>query len=204
MQAKHATVRGLTLRGGPQLGKKRHHVVDIGKGRLLLEDCHITSGALACVAIHGVNADPVLRRCTIRHGKESGVLVYGTSQCTLEECLISGNAVGITIRRYACPTIRRCIIRDAVSYGIYTGEYAEGQVEECEIVDNGQAGVCIDHGSMLAIHRCRINRNERAIAVASNGGGTVADCDLGGNQLGAWSIMRGAEAWLQRTGNREG
>ena len=203
MHARSATVRGMTLRGRPQLGKKRHHVVDIPRGRLLLEDCYITSSALACVAIHGADADPVIRRCTIRHGKESGVLVHGAGQCTLEECVISDNAVGIAIRRYACPIIRHCIIREAVSYGIHTSEYAEGQAEDCEIVDNGQAGVCIDQGSMLAIYRCRIKRNERAIAVASDGGGKVAACDLSGNLLGAWSIMPGAEAWLQRSGNRE-
>jgi parallel beta-helix repeat protein len=177
--------------------------VDIPKGRLVIEDCDISSGALSCVAIHGPTADPLIRRCTIRHGRESGVLVDGIGQCTLEECDISGNAVGVAIRRYACPTIRRCRVHGSSSYGIHTEDYAEGVVEACEIRDNGQAGVYIDRGSMLSLIGCTISRNERAVAVASDGGGTVQGCDLSGNTLGAWSVMHGAEAWLQRAGNRE-
>jgi parallel beta-helix repeat protein len=203
MHTLHATVQGLVLRGGSQVGKTRHHVVDIPKGRLVLEDCRILSGALSCVAVHGASAHPVLRRCTIRHGKESGVLLFGSSQCLLEDCDINGNAVGISIRHYACPTIRRCRIYDSVSHGIHSEDYAEGSVEDSEIVDNGHAGVCIDYGSMLVVQRCRVSRNARAIAVASDGGGQIRGCDLSGNTFGAWSILPGAESWLRRVGNRE-
>jgi parallel beta-helix repeat protein len=170
---------------------------------LVLEDCRVVSGARSCVAIHGATAYPVLRRCTIRHGKESGILLYGDSQCIVEDCEISGNAVGIAIRRYACPTIQRCRIHDSVSHGIHSEQYAEGSVEDSEIVDNGHAGVCIDYGSMLAVRRCRVNGNARAVTVASNGGGAIEGCDLSGNTFGAWSIMPGAEPWLRRAGNRE-
>ena len=201
MHTMEATVRGLTLRGGPQAEKTAHHVVDIPRGRLLLEDCRIISGARSCLAIHGASTDPIIRRCTIEHGKESGVLLYDTSQCLMEDCEISGNGVGISIRRYACPTIRRCHVHQSASHGIDAEEYAEGKIEESDVVGNGHAGVCIGFGSMLAIHACRINYNERAIVVASNGGGDIHDCDLGANTLGAWSIMPGGEAWLRRTDN---
>jgi parallel beta-helix repeat protein len=201
MRTARATVRGLTLRGGPQAEKTPHHVVDIPRGRLQLEDCRIVSGARSCLAIHGTAADPIIRRCTIEHGKESGVLLYDTSQCLLEDCEISGNAVGISILRYACPTIRRCRVRGSVSHGIDAEEYAEGAIDESDVVDNGQAGVCIGFGSMLSVRDCRINRNERAVVVASNGGGTISGCDLSTNTLGAWAIMPGGETWLRRSGN---
>ncbi len=201
MRTARASVRGLTLRGGPQAEKNPHHVVDIPQGSLLLEDCRVVSGARSCLAIHGAATNPTIRRCSIEHGKESGVLLYDTSQCLLEDCEISGNAVGICIRRYACPTIRRCRVRRSASHGVDAEEYAEGAIQESEIVDNGHAGVCIGFGSMLAVRGCRINRNERAVVVASNGGGTVSGCDLSTNALGAWSIMAGGDTWLRRSGN---
>jgi hypothetical protein len=201
MHTSHATVRGLTLRGGPQGEKTAHHVVDVPRGRLKLEDCRILSGARSCLAVHGAGAEAIVRRCSIEHGKESGVLLSETSQCLLEDCEIKGNAVGVTIRRYACPTIRHCRIHLSAAHGIDAEDYAEGTIEGSEIVENGHAGVCIGYGSMLAIRSCRINGNERAIVVASNGGGDVRDCNLGSNALGAWSIITGGEAWLRRSGN---
>jgi nitrous oxidase accessory protein NosD len=201
MHAREATVKGLALRAGPRQGRKDRHVVDIPTGRLVLEDCRISSAGMACIAVHGPHARPVIRGCTIELGREAGVLFYDMSEGVLEDCAISRCGTGIIIRRYAGPTIRRCAIKDAVSYGIHADAYAEGVVEACLIHGNGHAGVCIDHGSMLAVRNCTIRQNERAVGVAADGGGVVEHCDLTGNLLGAWSIRPGADLLLRRSYN---
>ncbi len=203
MRATSAMVRGLTLRCSPCQCHKHGPVVDISAGRLLLERCQVSSGAGACILVHGNTADPLIRHCTIEHGGAAGIIFSDMAAGTVEECRISGNAVGIAIRRFAAPTVRRCAISGAASYGVHAEDYAEGMVEHCQISDNGQAGVYIDYGSTLAIRDCRINRNERAIAMAANGGGTVEGCDLRGNKLGVWAVTPGGERWLHRLANQE-
>ena len=201
MHARAATVRGLVLRAGPRQGRKDRYVVDIPTGRLVLEDCRISSAGLACIAVHGPHARPVIRGCIIERGREAGVLFADMSEGVLEDCAITRCGTGIIIRRYAGPNIRRCTIQDAVSYGIHADAYAEGVVEACLIQGNGHAGVCIDHGSMLAVRDCTIRRNERAVGVAADGGGVIERCDLSGNLLGAWSILPGADLLLRRSFN---
>jgi hypothetical protein len=201
MHARAASVKGLVLRAGPRQGRKARHVVDIPTGRLVLEDCRISSAGLACIAVHGPHARPVIRGCIIERGREAGVLFSDMSEGVLEDCAISRCGTGISIRRYAGPTIRRCTVQDAVSYGVHADAYAEGVVEGCLIQGNGHAGVCIDHGSMLAVRDCTIRRNERAVGVAADGGGIIERCDLTGNLLGAWSILPGADVLLRRSFN---
>src|SRR3954447_24935843 len=72
-------VADLTIR---QNGGGKFYAVDIARGRLLLENCDISSKSLACVTVHGT-ADPVIRQCRIHDGKQSGVNVYEQGRGTI-------------------------------------------------------------------------------------------------------------------------
>src|SRR5262249_18045596 len=75
MRTDNATVRGLTLRC-TATGEQNYWAVDISRGRLVLEDCAVSSTSGACVAVHGADVDPVIRRCRIHHGKSGGIVVF--------------------------------------------------------------------------------------------------------------------------------
>ncbi|MDQ3701851.1 MAG: right-handed parallel beta-helix repeat-containing protein, partial [Chloroflexota bacterium] len=88
METAYAVVRGIVLRGRAGPEHRTRFAVDVPQGQLLLEDCDLTSDALACVAVRGRTANPVLRRCHVHDGKGSGVFVHHGGRATLEDCAI--------------------------------------------------------------------------------------------------------------------
>ena len=80
MQTDMARVRGLTLLGAARRGGRDRYAVHVPQGRLILEDCRISSDSLACVAASNAGTAPVLRRCSIRNGRSAGVLVYDRAE----------------------------------------------------------------------------------------------------------------------------
>src|SRR5207244_3535904 len=75
MKAEEAVLRGLTLRCVAGARGAKYYAVDVPQGRLLLEDCDISSDALSCVAVHGAAASAVVRKCCIHDGKECGIWI---------------------------------------------------------------------------------------------------------------------------------
>jgi F-box protein 11 len=107
-KAKTGKLVNLTLR---QVGSKGWHGgygVDIAQGKLIMEDCDISSQSDSCVVIRSF-ADPSLRRCRIHDGKENGIFFsYRNCQGTLEDNDIFANALaGVDIASGGHPTLRR-------------------------------------------------------------------------------------------------
>ncbi|MGH2367708.1 MAG: right-handed parallel beta-helix repeat-containing protein, partial [Chloroflexota bacterium] len=162
MDTDYASVRGLVLRGRTGLENRTLFAVDVPQGQLVLEDCVITSDALACIAIRGQTANPVLRRCLIHDGKGSGVFVHHGGMGTLEDCAIFGNALaGVEIGTGGNPTLRRCQIMDGKQAGVYVSLGGAGTFEDCAISGNTGAGVEIGWQGNPVLRRCRVNRNGR-------------------------------------------
>jgi hypothetical protein len=201
METGYAVVRGLVLRGRTGLEHRTRFAVDVPQGHLVLEDCDVTSDALAGVAIRGRDACPVLRRCQIRDGKGSGVFVHHGGTGTLEDCAVVGNALaGVEIGNDGNPTLRRCVILDGRGPGVYVSLGGAGTFEDCTVSGNGGAGVEIGWHGGPVLRRCRVTRNgQHAVRLYAGGGGTFEACDLSENPLGAWDI---AEGWLQHNGAR--
>jgi parallel beta-helix repeat protein len=105
-KAKTGKLANLTVRQAGSEGWHGGHGVDIAQGKLIMEDCDISSQSKSCVVIHDF-ADPRLRRCRIHNGKESGIHFYENGQGTIEDNEIFANAlVGVDIRS-GRPTLRR-------------------------------------------------------------------------------------------------
>ncbi len=206
MRADYAVVRNLSVRGRAPLresGDPNDSAIYVDQGCLVVGDCQITSETGAGIAIEGVKANPIVRRCKIYSGNSVGVWVFKNGQGTVEDCDIAGNAgVGVQISEGGNPVIRRCAIHDGKNVGVYVSEKGLGTVEDCDIFGNAGAGVLIMQGGNPVIRRCKINRNGyKAVWVLEKGAGTIADCDLTGNSSGAWDI--GSWCKVQRTGNKE-
>lgn len=203
MQTDTAIVQGLTLRCRAGLKNKKYYAVGIPRGQLTLQDCDITSDSLACVAIHGSTATPVVRSCTIHDGKAGGVYVYENGQGRIEDCNIVGNALaGVQIETGGNPVVCKCTIHDGKAGGVFVNENGQGTIEDCDIWGNARAGVEIKMGGNPQIQRCRIHRNKyEAIWIYEKGQGTIKNCDLTGNTRGAWDI--GSDCRVYRSGNKE-
>lgn len=105
-KAKAGSLINLTLR---QVGSKGWHGgygVDIAEGKLIMEDCDISSQSDSCVVIR--SADPSLRRCRIHDGKENGIFFSGNGTLgTLEDNDIFANALAGVDIASGHPTLRR-------------------------------------------------------------------------------------------------
>jgi Right handed beta helix region len=204
MRTGEAKVRGLTLReeAGISNESQGFFAVDIPQGRLTLEDCDITSNSLSCIGIHNDLTDPVIRRCRIHTGADSGVYVFDAARGTVEDCRIDNNSnVGVAITAGATLVVKRCAIHGGKDAGVVAWKGGGGSVEECEIFGNAKAGVGISEGGNLAVGNCRIYEGENSgVFVHDYGQGTLADCDIYSHAepevaitLGGYLIVRGCK-----------
>jgi parallel beta-helix repeat protein len=194
-------VANLTLRQAG--GEGKWFGVDISQGRLDLEGCDISSQSLTCVAIRD-GADPRLRRNTIHHGKQGGVIVYDGGLGTLEDNDITGNTMpGVNIKTGGNPTLRRNTIHDNRSDGVLVYDEGLGTLEDNDITGNTMAGVEIRHGGNPTLRGNRISRNAyQAVRVHDDGRGLIEDNDLTDNPSGAWYVAPDSEANVIRARNR--
>ncbi len=147
MQTDTALVQGLTLRCRAGLKNMKYYAVDIPKGQLILKDCEITSDSLACVAIHGSEANPTIQRCKIHSGKQQGIIVYENGQGTLEDCDIFGNTYAGVAIEGSNLIVRSCRIHDGKETGVYICEKSQSLLENCDIFAHASAGVWVSQGS---------------------------------------------------------
>lgn len=188
MKADTATVSGLTLRCASGKNNKKFYGVDIPQGQLTLENCDITSDSLACVAIHGSTANPIIRNCEIHDGKSSGVFVYDNAQGTIEDShFYSTTLSGVTIQEGGNPTVQRCRIRDG---GILIDQDGKGTINSCEILNTTLgAGIEIRKNGNPLIENCEIRDGKGGgILVDKNGQGIIKKCNIFNNTLSGIEI----------------
>jgi len=195
MLTAQATVRGLTVRGRAGGGGESFFAVDIPQGRLLLEDCDISSETLSCVGIHNPMADPIIRRCAIHSGADSGVYVFESAAGTIEDCDIYGNAnVNVAVTQKARPVIKTCRIYGGRDAGIVVWAGGAGVVEDCNIYGNRSAGVGISEEGEPTVRRCQIYHGENSGVFVHHGGrGLFEDCDIYGNREANVAVALGGD-----------
>jgi hypothetical protein len=152
MQADHALVRGLTF---SETG--RHYAVDISQGQLVIEECNITANSnYSVIAIGGMTANPILRRCQIYAGKWTGIWVSNNARGIVEDCDIFNNgSSGIGVGQGAKLMVRRCRINQNGGKAIAVYNKGEATVEDCDLT--GNAGGAWDIAPEGAV---RSNRNQ--------------------------------------------
>ncbi|ABA20060.1 serine/threonine protein kinase [Trichormus variabilis ATCC 29413] len=178
-----AEVRGLTFRSRVGTENKQYFAVDISQGQVILADCDITSDSLSGIGVHGATANPVIQKCQIHDGKQSGIYLYENSRGTIEDCDFFGNTTTEITVDAAQPIIRRCKIHQDKEGGILFRNQAQGIVEDCDIFNNNLSGIEIRDSSNPTIQKCRIHDNQQGdgILVHLNGRGTVEDCNIFSN-----------------------
>jgi F-box protein 11 len=199
--AAQAVVRGLTIRS--RAGTKGNHyfAVEVPYGQIQLEDCAITSDSLACVAVHGVAADPVFRRCRIHGGAAGGLFVWNEGRGTFLDCDISGHAYsGVEIKQGGNPILRRCKVHGQGNHnGVMIWDHGKGTLEECEVFGNRYAGIRVSEESDPVVRRCKIHDGQATgIYVCENGRGLFEDCETSGHVNAEVEVRTGAAPILSR------
>ena len=204
LQAEHAIVRNLTLRGrAPETGS-RFHTVNIPVGRVLIEDCHIVSQGLACINTHGQGVNPTLRRLVLRNAVERALVFYDRARALVEECDIQGGTYPVRITGNAEPMFRHCRVHHGRFGGVWVAERGKGEFDDCDIEDNGHHGISIRQGGYALLSHCRVRRNGwNAVSVADSSGARIVHCDLRGNRRSAWDIRDSARRQVQVDDNLE-
>lgn len=184
MRADSARVAGLTLRGEASASDEGFFAVDIERGRLVLEDCDISSRTLSCVAVHGEEADPLIRRCRVHDGADSGLYFFDGARGTLEDCEVYANAnVCVAVTAGARPTLTRTKIHDGANAGLAVWGEAEVALEGCEIYANRLTGVGVSASARLTARACRTYEGRNTgVFVQRRGDATLEDCDLEGHR----------------------
>jgi len=199
MRADKAVVRGLTLRGRAAQSGKTFFAIDITRGELTLEACDISSDSLSCVAVRGAAVDPIIRRCRIHDGADSGVYFFDGGAGRVEECDIYRNAnVGIAITEGARPSVKGCRIFEGENAGVAVWQGGAGVIEDCEVFGNALAGVGISEDANPTLRRCSIydGRNS-GVFVHQNGRGLLEDCVISGHAEAEVAITGGGNTVMR-------
>ncbi len=201
MQTDYAVIRGLTLRGRAGMVKKEQVAVDISHGRLLMENCDVSSDTLACIAIHGAHSNPIIWRCHIHDSKSMGILVYEYGEGIIEECdIFSNTGPGVEVRQFGNPFIRRCKIHHGERDGVLVYDKGAGVVERCDIFGNARAGVGIRKGGNPLVRLCSIHDqlNGYGAYIHDRGEGTLEGCDIFGNAKAGLGITQSGNPLIRR------
>ena len=200
MQTDMARVRGLTLLGSARRGGRDRYAVHIPQGRLILEDCRISSDSLACVAVSNAGTAPVLRRCSIRNGRSVGVLVYDRAELVMEECEIGENTLaGVEVRQAGRATLRRCRLDGGRAAGVLVHEKGEAVLEDCELSGHALAGVESRRSGHPVLRRCVIRDGKSVgLRVAEDGLATLEDCEIREHVVYGIEVRQGGNPFLRR------
>ncbi|HSB09363.1 MAG TPA: right-handed parallel beta-helix repeat-containing protein [Blastocatellia bacterium] len=204
-------VRNLTLRSLPgltgfiskflrQRNLKGEPCVDVARGDLLIEDCDITSEAVAGIGVQGAGNKAVVRRCKIHSGNSNGIWFVDHAEGSVEDCEIFGTAwAGVRAEAGARPDIRRCKIHDVTSCGVVAADDARVTIDDTEIYGNSKSGVEIRDGSSAAIRNCKIHdQGEYAVWFHRYASGTVEDTEMFANHCVALQIMEDSNPVVSR------
>lgn len=197
-----ATIRNLTLRGQARMGgvnDRGFFAVDILHGRPLFDGCDISSDSLACVAIHNSTSAPVIRKCFIHHGVDSGIFAFDGAQGSIEACDIAENSnIGIAITGGASTSVRDCLIHDGADAGIVIWNKATSTVENCDIYANRRANVGISDASVAVLRRCRIHDGDNTGVFAHrHGQATIEACNISSHAEAEIAVTGGGDVRLR-------
>jgi len=191
MSTSKALVKGISF-DSQVFSNKEFHAVDIGMGRLVMEDCNIQSNSRAVVGIYNAGTNPTLRGCTISGASISAVVIYAGAGGQLDNCDISGAGfANVEIRQRANPLLTGCTLHDGVSKGLVTSNDGYGYLLDCTIANNGFAGVEVERGGQPTLLRCKITGNGTGLWMRAGSKVTLNQCYLTGNQNDSTHLEKG-------------
>lgn len=181
--AEAARVAGLTLRGAAG-GGAASFAVDVLRGELVLEDCDVSSETLSCIAVHGPEAAPLIKRCRIHDGADSGLYFFEGASGAVEDCEVYGNAnVGVAVTGGASPVFRRSKVYGGANAGLVAWQGGDAVLEGCELYGNRLANLGVSEGAKVTARSCHFHEGENSgVFVHREGQAILEGCELYGHR----------------------
>jgi hypothetical protein len=148
LEADFAVVRGIRLRGA---AGQSLFGVDVSRGELLMEDCDVSGGELAGIAVRGKSAHATLTRCRIQGGRQAGLYFSLGGSGVAAECeIVENGGAGVEIGWKGSPVLRKCRIARNGTYGVRIYAGGDGSVEECDLAENRLGAWCVEEEAATA------------------------------------------------------
>jgi hypothetical protein len=204
--AEAARVAGLTLRGVAGGGGTDSFVVDVLRGELVLEDCDISSETISCVAAHGPEAAPHIKRCRIHDSPDSGLYFFDGAAATVEDCEVYGSAnVGVAVTGGARAVVRRSKVYDGAHAGVVVWQDATALLEECDVYGNRLANLGASEGAKLTARACRVHEGRNSgVFVHLEGEAVLEGCELYGHRDAEAAVTTRGRLFLNDCRVRDG
>lgn len=179
LDAGQAVVRGLTFRTRTGAPDAKPYAVEVAHGRLVMQNCDLSSGAKACLGVHGADSEATLRDCKLHDSLGDGVHYIDHSVGTLDNCDIQSQPLNGAYIAASRVTMRHCRVRGIRQYtGVLFLNGSTGGLESCEVGPTAGSGVVTTTGSAPLIRDCRVHDvGWDGIQFNDEGKGTVEDCE---------------------------
>lgn len=201
-----ALVRGITLQARAAQTGKAFFAVEIMRGELVLENCDVTSDSLSGIAVHGSEANPLIKNCRIYDCADSGIYIFDQSSARVESCDVYRNRnVNVAVTGGANPTLKDCRIFEGGNGGVVVwGNGTGGLIENCFIYAHRLANVGVRENADPLFRNCEIyDGHDTGIYIHQNGRGTFEDCRISRNAKAGVGISQNAASVLRRSVVRE-
>lgn len=201
-----ARVAGLSLRATAGAVGQAHFAVDVLRGELVLEDCDISSETISCVAAHGPEAAPHLKRCRIHDSPDSGLYFFDGAAATIEDCEIYRSAnVGVGVTGGARAVVRRSKVYGGAHAGVVVWQNATALLEECDVYDNRLANLGVSEGAKLTARACRVHEGRNSgVFVHLEGEAVLEGCELYGHRDAEAAVTTRGKLFLDDCRVRDG
>lgn len=175
MLAETATLSGLIMahRDGQRAA------VDVGRGRLRLDECEIRAESPAAVFVRD-GASVVMADCAITNAVGAGIVAANDADGVVERCRIEKiGTSAVVLRRGADLTLRDCVISEAQGNGICGTEGARGTVQGCDISRTGGPAVALEKQATTRLVDTKIHAtSDVGIYLHGHGRATVEGCEV--------------------------
>eukprot|EP01090_Pellita_catalonica_P015140 TRINITY_DN401_c0_g1_i3.p1 TRINITY_DN401_c0_g1~~TRINITY_DN401_c0_g1_i3.p1 ORF type:complete len:457 (-),score=54.79 TRINITY_DN401_c0_g1_i3:132-1502(-) len=197
-----ATVKNIKFE---QTDDGKFFCVHINQGKLVMEDCEIVSQSLACVAVTGNKASPVLRCNTIHDSASVGVIFFDYGEGVLENNDIFNIGLsGVEIGKRANPTLVGNSIHHCNSAGVVVNG-GKGVLESNNIYANCRSGIKIKGGGNPIIRHNNIHDGkQRGLLIVENSLGIIQENEIYGNCRSGIKISTMANPLIQRNQIHDG
>ncbi|MBY6307861.1 sporulation protein (plasmid) [Streptomyces clavuligerus] len=189
-----AMVNDLVLRGHDD----ELPVVDVPRGQLLLDRCHVYGASWAALYARADGALAV-RQCRIENPKGAGVVTTSAPESLLEECVVEHLGTSAVVAgEDGRLSLRGGRLRDARGNGVLANGRAQVRVERCEISATDKPGAAAEGESAVTLLHSTLTDCAVGVFVNSTGASLIEDVTVRNAGGHGFVVGGGAAPTLRR------
>jgi SpoVK/Ycf46/Vps4 family AAA+-type ATPase len=196
MATETATLSGLVLNHRDD----ERASVDVGVGRLRLDECELRANSPAAVFVHD-GASIVMNDCSVSNAVGAGIVAADNATGAVERCRIENlGTSGVVLRTGADLMLRECHIAEAQGNGVCGTEAARGAIVGCDISKTGGPAVALEKQATTRLVNTKVHGvSDVGVYVTGAGKATVDGCEIKETAGDGLLLADGADPLVLRT-----